>query len=79
MEELALKGMCRNPSQNSNSKNRQEYFPPSTLLSPKVWQRPSLHGQRASALREGLGEARGKQSSHVVLQVQRFKPGSISW
>lgn len=27
MEELALKGMCRNPSQNSKSKNSQEYFP----------------------------------------------------
>lgn len=29
------------------SKSCQDYLPPLTIVSPKVWQTPSLHGQRA--------------------------------
>lgn len=76
MEELALKGMCRNSSQ--PQKLLGLFHPRLTLLSPNVQQTPSLREQRASALGEGLEEASGKESSHVVPQAQKFKPGRIS-
>lgn len=52
--------------------------PLSTFLSPNVQQMPSLPEQKAPAVGEGLEEASGKESSHVVPKAQKFKPGHIS-